>query len=134
MTSNISKLMMANLMEAWCDNKLRCSSSRGVFKPPDARFLDHSTLQITAADGSFNCSLSPSTVTLIVGGNPMTAVVNANSFGDNGVWIQVSCRCHGKDIFWLELYVPNTAAVEARGLAERSIAARGSTLPQLPRA
>jgi hypothetical protein len=121
--------MMANLMEAWCDNRLRVTSSRSVFKNPDARFVDHNTLQITTADGSFNCSLSPSTVTLMVGGNIMTAVVNANSFGDNGVWIQVSCRCHGKDIFWLELYVPNTAAVAARGIA----AERGSALQQLQR-
>ncbi len=120
---------MANLMEAWCDNRLRVTSSRSVFKNPDARFVDHNTLQITTADGSFNCSLSPSTVTLMVGGNIMTAVVNANSFGDNGVWIQVSCRCHGKDIFWLELYVPNTAAVAARGIA----AERGSALQQLQR-
>ena len=121
--------MMANLMEAFCDNRLRVTSSRSVFKKPDARFVDHNTLQITAADGSFNCSLSPSTVTLMVGGNIMTAVVNANSFGDNGVWVQVSCRCHGKDNFWLELYVPNTTAVAARGIA----AERGRALQQLQR-
>ncbi len=114
---------MANLMEAFCDNRLRVTSSRSVFKKPD------NTLRITAADGSFNCSLSPSTVTLVLGGNPMTAVVNANSFGDNGVWIQVSCRCHGKENFWLELYVPNTTAVAARGIA----AERGSALQQLQR-
>ncbi len=111
MTSNISRLMMANLMEAFCDNRLRVTSSRSVFKKPDARFLDHNTLQITAADGSFNCSLSPSAVTLVLGPAPVAAVVNANSFGDNGVWIQVSCRCHGKENFWLELYVPNASAV-----------------------
>ena len=113
MTSNISRLMMANLMEAWCDNRLRCSSSSGVFKAPDARFVDHSTLQITAADGSFNCSLSPSTVMLVLGGKPVAAIVNANSFGDGGVWIQISCpsRTRQKESFWLELYVPNVAAV-----------------------
>ena len=82
---NISKLMMANLMEAWQDNRLRCASSRGVFKAPDARFLYNNTLQITAADGSFVCSLSPSAVTLLVDGNPQTPVVTASSFGDNGV-------------------------------------------------
>ena len=124
---------MANLMEAWCDNRLRCSSSRGVFKAPDARFVDHTTLQITAADGSFVCSLSPSTVMLVLAGNPLASVVNANSVGDNGVWVQVSselsCRCHGKENFWLELYVPNTAAVAARGIA----AERGNALQQLQR-
>ena len=104
---NISKLMMANLMEAWRDNRLRCASSRGVFKAPDARFLYNNALQITAADGSFVCSLSPSTVTLLVDGKPQFAAVNANSFGDNGVWIQVSCSCRNQQIFWLEIYVPN---------------------------
>ena len=104
---NITKLMMANLMEAWQDNRLRCASSRGIFKPPDARFLYNNALQITAADGSFVCSLSPSAVTLIVGGNTQTPVVTANSFGDNGVWIQVSCSCRNQQIFWLEVYVPN---------------------------
>ena len=116
MASNITKLMMANLIEAWGDNRLRCSSSRGVFKTPTVRFVDHNTLQLTAEDRSFICSVSPSTVTLVLDGNTQTASVNANSFGDNGVWIQVSCRGHEKDIFWLELYVPNTAAVEARGI------------------
>ena len=118
MTSNISKLMMSNLMDAWCDSRLRCSSSRSVFKAPDSRFIDHSTLQITAADGSFTCSLSPSTVTLIVKGKPVAAVVNANSFGDNGVWVQVT-----SSTFWMELYVPTIAA---RG----SVAAHGSVLPR----
>ena len=118
MTSNISKLMMSNLMDAWCEGRLRCSSSRSVFKAPDSRFIDHSTLQITAADGSFTWSLSPSTVTLIVKGKPVAAVVNANSFGDNGVWVQVT-----SSTFWMELYVPTIAA---RG----SVAAHGSVLPR----
>ena len=117
MATNITKLMMANLIEAWGDNRLRCSSSRGVFKQPTARFVDHNTLQLTAEDRSFICSVSPSTVTLVIDGNTQTASVNANSFGDNGVWIQVSCRCHEKDIFWLELYVPNTATAAARAAA-----------------
>jgi hypothetical protein len=117
MSASISKLMMSNLMEAWAENRLRCSSSRGVFKTPDASFVDHNTMQITAADGSFVCSLSPSTVALVLDGKTMAAVVTANSFGDAGVWIQVSClpaataavaagRCSPQDIFWLELYVP----------------------------
>ena len=104
---NISKLMMANLMEAWRDNRLRCASSRGVFKAPDARFLDNNTMKITAADGSFVCCLSPMFVTLVLDGKPQFAAVNANSFGDNGVWIQVSCSCRNQQIFWLEIYVPN---------------------------
>ena len=127
---------MANLMEAWCDNRLRITSSRSVFKKPEASFVDHNTLQITAADFSFVCSLSPSTVMLVLApafAGPLASVVNANSFGDNGVWVQVSselsCRCHGKENFWLELYVPNTAAVAARGIA----AERGNALQQLQR-
>ena len=119
MAANITKLMLANLMEAWCDNRLRCSSSRGVFKAPTARFIDHNTLQLTAEDRSFVCSVSPSFVTLVLDGTPRFATVNANSFGDNGVWIQVQ----DNDVFWLELYVPNTAA---RGIA----AERGSMLPR----
>ena len=92
---------MANLMEAWCDNRLRCSSSNSVFKSPDARFVDHNTLQLTAEDHSFVCSVSPSTVMLVLDGNPVAAIVNANSFGDVGVWIQISCPN-----FWMEVYVP----------------------------
>ena len=106
--------MMANLMEAWQDNRLRCTSSRGVFKAPTARFLDNNTLQLTAADGSFTCCVSPRFVTLVLDGNPQFAAVNANSFGDNvsrsereAVWIQVSCSCRNQQIFWLEIYVPN---------------------------
>jgi hypothetical protein len=111
MASNISKLMLANLMEAWCDNRLRCSSSRGVFKTPTTRFIDHTTLHLTAEDSSFIRSVSPRFVTLVLDGTPQSATVNANSFGDNGarsereaLWIEVSCRCNGKEIFWLELY------------------------------
>ena len=128
MAANITKLMMANLIEAWGDNRLRCSSSRGVFKQPTARFVDHNTLQLTAEDSSFTCSVSPMLVTLVIDGTPQVASVNANSFGDNGarsergaLWIQVSCRCHDKDVFWLELYAPSAAA---RGIA----AERGSML------
>ena len=117
---------MVDLMEAFCANRLRITSSRSVFKKPEASFVNHTTLQITAADGSFVCSLSPSTVMLVLDDIPRSAVVTANSFGDNGsrsereaLWIQVSCHS-----FWMELYVPNTAEP----------AARGSALPQLPRA
>jgi hypothetical protein len=102
--------MMVDLMEAFCANRLRITSSRSVFKKPEASFVNHTTLQITAADCSFVCSLSPSTVMLVLDDIPRSAVVTANSFGDNGVWIQVSCHS-----FWMELYVPNTAAVAARG-------------------
>ena len=126
MATNITKLMMANLIEAWGDNRLRCSSSRGVFKQPTVRFVDHNTLQLTAEDSSFTCSVSPMLVKLVIDGTPQVASLNANSFGDNGVWIQVSCRCRDKDVFWLELYVPNTASVAARGIA----AERGSMLPR----
>ena len=101
---------MVELMEAFCANRLRITSSRSVFKQPEASFVNHTTLQITAADGSFVCSLSPSTVMLVLDDIPRSAVVTANSFGDNGVWIQVSCHS-----FWMELYVPNTVAVAARG-------------------
>ena len=99
-------------------------ASRGVFKTPTVRFVDHNTLQLTAEDSSFTCSVSPMLVTLVIDGTPQVASLNANSFGDNGVWIQVSCRCRDKDVFWLELYVPNTASVAARGIA----AERGSML------
>ena len=117
MSSNISRLMMVNLMEALCANRLRCTSSRCVFKPPrsaagfagTASFINHTTLQLTAADGSFVCSLSPSTVVLVLDGKPAAAVVTANSFGDNGVWIQVSCRCQKNESFWLEAYVPTSS-------------------------
>ena len=98
--------MMVDLMEALCANRLRITSSRCVFKLPTASFINHTTLQITAADGSFVCSLSPSTVMLVLDDKPMAAVVTANSFGDNGVWIQLSCRCQNNENFWLELYVP----------------------------
>ncbi len=81
---------MVNLMEALCANRLCCTSSRCVFKLPTSSFINHTTLQLTAADGSFVCSLSPSTVMLVLDGKPVAAVVTANSFGDNGVWIQVS--------------------------------------------
>lgn len=112
-------------MEAWCDNRLRGSSSRGVFKQPDASFVDHNTMQITAADRSFVCSLSPSTVMLVLDGKPVTAVVTANSFGDNGVWIQVSCRGHNNENFWLELYVPTLTERQLQLRAQQDLTLRG---------
>ena len=109
-------------MEAWGDNRLRCSSSRGVFKKPrfaagfagDASFVDHNTMQLTAVDGSFVCSVSPSAVMLVLDGKSVAAIVTANSFGDNGVWIQISCPN-----FWLELYVPTLSEKEIQRRAQR---------------
>ena len=105
-------MMMSNMIEAWGDNRLRCSSSRGVFKTPDASFVDHNTMQLT--DGSFVCSVSPSAVMLVLDSKPVAAIVTANSFGDNGVWIQISCPN-----FWLELYVPTLSEKEIQRRAQR---------------
>ena len=111
---------MVNLMEALCANRLRCTSSRCVFKPPTASFINHTTLQLKAPDGSFDCSLSPSTVMLVLDGKPVAAVVTANSFGDNGVWIQVSCRCQKNESFWLEAYVPTSSLPAANSSSVNS--------------
>ena len=106
--SSISKDMMTNLIEAWLDGRLRCSSSRSVFKSPDARFIDNDMMQITAADGSFYCSVSPRSVLLQINGETRPAVVTSNSFGDVGVWVQISAREPESGVFWLELYVPTS--------------------------
>ncbi len=78
--------------------RLRCSSSDGVLKQPTARFLNGNKLQVTAAD--FVCVLAAGAVTLTTNGRPTEAVVAANSFGVDGVWIQIAS---GSD-FWIELY------------------------------
>ena len=58
-------------------------------------------LQITAAD--FVCVLAAGAVTLTINGRLTEAVVAANSFCVEGVWIQIAS---GSD-FWIEVYVPS---------------------------
>ena len=100
MPSPISDAMILNLIDALYEGRLRISSSGSVYRTPDVSLIHRNTLHVTAP--SFHCSLSAAGgVLLQVQGKAETPAVNANLFGEMGVWIQV--RSNG---FWMEIYVP----------------------------
>lgn len=107
MSTHISELMMLNLADAWDDGRLRISSNGSIFKSPDVNFVNRKIMHISTVDDRFKCSLtSGSEIILQTNGicvNIDVITLNANSFGETGVWIQIE---NNRGNFWLEIYAP----------------------------
>ena len=99
----ITKSMMTALnkdVDSGRSLRLRCSSSGSVFKPPTALFHSGTKLQISGTD--FVCDVAAGVVALRINGQPAQAIVAGNTFGADGVWIQIAAGSH----FWIEVYAP----------------------------
>ena len=98
----ISDAIIQTLTEAMCDGRLRVSCSESVYRAPSVFLIHRKTINFTTASCSFNCSVSAANgVLLQLQGKAEVPQVNANQFGDAGVWVQISCRA-----FWMEIYAP----------------------------
>ena len=107
----ITKSMMTALhkdVECGRSLRLRCSSSGSVFKPPTARFISGSQLQITGTD--FVCDVAAGVVALRINDKPAKVVVAGNTFGVEGVWIQIAVGSQ----FWIEVYAPSLTDKQQR--------------------
>ncbi len=103
---------MQNLISAFRDGRLRVSSSGSVHMAPDVTLVHRTTIHISTASGSFNCSISAiAGVVLLIGSKQQAPVVNANSIEDTGAWIQIK-----EDNLWIEIHAP---MLTARQLQQR---------------
>jgi hypothetical protein len=93
---------MQNLISAFRDGNLRVSSSGSVHMAPEVILVHHTTIHISTASGSFDCSVSAKGgVVLLVRGKQQTPAVNANLVDDTAAWIQIN-----GDDFWIDIHVP----------------------------
>jgi hypothetical protein len=96
----ISDAIIKILAEAICDGRLRVSCSESVYRAPSVLLIHRKAINIASC--RFNCNIAAEYgVLLQLQGKAETPLVNANLFGDAGVWIQIHCRD-----FWMEIYAP----------------------------